>query len=603
MVVLSSLDSKSQSPLITNLANRDILSLNGKWNYIVDPYESGFYNYRYQEYINTNGKASTQGAYFNDLEPKDKTDKLEYNFDKSPTLLVPGDWNSQDDKLFWYEGTIWYRRHFDYTKKKPTNRLFIYFGAANYDSYAYLNATKLGHHQGGFTPFNYEITNLIKDKDNSVVVKVDNKRKPEAVPTVITDWFNYGGITRDVNLIEVPETFIRDYSIQLQKSNSHVISGYVKLDGPHKEQSLTVEIKELKINKKLTTGTDGIAHFAIDVKSVDYWSPENPKLYEVVISSAEDTLTDQIGFRTIETKGPQILLNGKPIFLRGISIHEENAMRGGRAYSMEDAGMLLNQAKELNCNFVRLAHYPHNENMVRLADKLGILVWEEIPVYWTIHWNDSTTYQCAENQLSDVIVRDKNRASVIIWSMANETPVSEARTIFLSNLARTARSLDSTRLISAAMEKHTIPGDSITQIVQDPFADRVDVLAFNQYIGWYDGNPDKCNWVDWKIPYDKPVIISEFGGGALAGFHADKETVWSEEFQEELYIQNCKMLDRVPNLCGVTPWILADFRSPRRMLPNIQDGWNRKGLISETGNKKKAFFILQRYYASKIMKP
>ena len=141
--------------------------------------------------------------------------------------------------------------------------------------------------------------------------------------------------------------------------------------------------------------------------------------------------------------------------------------------------------------------------------------------------------------------------------------------------------------------------DPLVQIVEDPFAQYVDVISFNQYIGWYDGNPDKCEKVEWKVPYNKPVIVSEFGAGALGGFHADKETVWSEEFQEELYRQTVLMLERIPNLKGVTPWLLTDFHSPRRPLPVIQDGWNRKGLISETGNKKKAFYTLRDYYIEK----
>jgi beta-glucuronidase len=261
--------------------------------------------------------------------------------------------------------------------------------------------------------------------------------------------------------------------------------------------------------------------------------------------------------------------------------------------------MLIGWAKELNCNFMRLAHYPHNENMARVADEMGMLLWEENPVYWTIQWENEATLQNAKNQLTEVITRDKNRASVIIWSMANETPVSDARTKFLKELVDVARALDNTRLISAAMEKHPKKEDPSIQVVQDPFADYTDVVSFNQYVGWYDGLPDKCNRVSWEIPYTKPVIISEFGGGALQGHHGDSLTRWTEEFQEDLYVQTLKMIDQIPQLRGVTPWILCDFRSPRRMLPYIQDGWNRKGLISETGNKKKAFWVLKRYYEGK----
>jgi beta-glucuronidase len=271
-------------------------------------------------------------------------------------------------------------------------------------------------------------------------------------------------------------------------------------------------------------------------------------------------------------------------------------LRGGRAYSEQDAQMLLNSAKELNCNYVRLAHYPHSENMIRKADEMGILVWEEDPVYWTIQWDNPATFSNALQQLTDVITRDKNRACVIIWSMANETPVSEARTNFLKKLAVHAREMDNSRLISAALETHGNPANPNERIVEDPFADYVDIVNFNEYVGWYDGLPEKCDNIEWKIKYNKPVMISEFGGDALQGMHGDIKTRFTEEYQEDLFARTVKMLSKIPQFRGVSPWILYDFRSPKRFMPNIQDGWNRKGLISQNGIKKKAFFVLKNFY-------
>ena len=586
--------SAQNTALIQNIEGRNTLSLNGKWNYIIDPYETGYYDYRYMPYDQMPNPGNS--AFFLDKKQKDKTDLIEYSFDKSPTLWVPGDWNSQDEKLLYYEGTIWYRRTFDYKKTKTDNRVFVHFGAVNYESDVYLNGKKLGKHIGGFTPFNYEITGLLKEKDNSLVVKVDNKRKREAVPTLNTDWWNYGGITRDVTLVEVSNVFIQDYLVQLKKGANNEISGYVQLNNPISQQVVKIEIPELKVSALAKTDSTGKANFTVKPTKIERWSPENPKLYQVYVSYNDNKVTDKIGFRTIETRGTDILLNGKSIFLRGISIHEENALRGGRAYSIQDAKMLLNSAKELNCNYVRLAHYPHSENMIRLADEMGILVWEEDPVYWTIQWENTTTFENANQQLSDVISRDKNRACVIIWSMANETPVSEARTNFLKKLAEHARSLDNTRLISAALEVHHNPANPNERIVEDPFADYVDIVSFNQYVGWYDGLPENCDNISWVIKYNKPVMISEFGGGALQGLHGDIHTRWTEEYQEDLYTKNLKMLSKIPQLRGMTPWILYDFRSPKRVLPNIQDGWNRKGLISQNGTKKKAFFVLKNFY-------
>lgn len=578
---------------MTNVMGRNTQSLNGKWNYIVDIYENGYYDYRYEPF---DKKENPSGGFFLDKKAESKSDLIEYSFDDSPTLWVPGDWNSQEDRLFLYEGTMWYRRLFDYKTQKEGNRVFIHFGGANYETDVYLNGKKLGKHIGGFTPFQYEVTSILKNKGNSLVVKVDNKRRRDGVPTLNTDWFNYGGITRDVKLIEVENTFISDYTIQLQKGSKNVISGYIQLDKALSKQKVKIEIPELKIAAEFETNENGRALVQIETKKMELWSTEKPKLYDVVVSSSSDRISEKIGFRSIETKGTEILLNGVPQFLRGICIHEENPMRGGRAYSKEDAQMLLNWVKELNCNYVRLAHYPHNEYMARLADEMGILVWEENPVYWTILWDNPATYENAKNQLTELIQRDKNRASVIIWSMANETPVSESRNNFLKNLAQYTRSLDSTRLISAAMEVHTNADAPLTKIVEDPFEPYVDIVNFNQYVGWYDGLPEKCDQITWQIKYNKPVMISEFGGSALSGMHGATNERFTEEYQEDLYIRTLNMLSKIPQFRGVSPWILADFRSPRRQLPNIQDGWNRKGIIGEKGDKKKAFFVLKDFY-------
>jgi beta-glucuronidase len=570
-------------PIIINTENRSNISLNGKWQIIVDPYEIGYFDYRY--------KPSNEGFFIN-RKTQSKSDLIEYDFNKADMLNVPGDWNTQREKFFLYEGTIWYKKDFDY-KKELGKRLFVYFGAANYQAEVYFNGKKLGEHIGGFTPFNFEITDLVKAKDNFVVVKVDDKRKREAVPTLNTDWWNYGGLTRGVKLITVPSTFIRDYFIQLKKGSANQISGWVQLDGNTKEQDIKIKIPEVNVKTKVRTSSDGYAKLNFDV-NLKLWSPENPKLYDVIIESETDTVKDQIGFRTIETEGTDILLNGKPIFLKGICIHEEAPIRSGRAFSKEDAKILLGWAKELNCNYVRLAHYPHNENMVRLADKMGILVWAENPVYWTILWENDSTLANAKNQLKEMITRDKNRAAIILWSMSNETPINKPRLKFLTSLTGEARQLDPTRLITAALQTHY--ENDTTLMIDDPYGKELDVIGINEYVGWYDGLPSKADNLFWKCAYDKPVIMSELGAGALQGNHGDELTRWSEEYQANVYKHQIEMLKKIPFLKGMTPWILMDFRSPRRVLHGIQDFWNRKGLISNRGDKKEAFYILQNFY-------
>ncbi len=577
-----------QSP-IQNIYGRTLTSLNGRWNYIIDPYETGFYNYRRMPFDQS---ASGKGGFYDDRKQADKGELIEYNFDLSPNMKIPGDWNSQSEKLELYEGTIWFRQKFN-ADPQTGKKYFLYFGAVNYEAHVYLNGKKLGMHKGGFTPFQFEVTGGLNKGENFVVVKADNTRHTDDIPTVNTDWWNYGGITRDVLLAEVPATFITDYKIQLAKNNLNLIEGFVQLAGDQKSQTITISIPGAGIKKNITTDTSGRAHISIPVKKMNYWTPENPTLYTVEIAANTDKVSDRIGFRTIETKGQDILLNGKSVFLRGICLHDENPLIPGRLRGQGDMRMMLQWAKELNCNYVRLAHYPHSEEMVRLADEMGLLVWAEVPVYWTISWQNPDTYRNAEQQLTDLVTRDKNRSSVIIWSIGNETPLSDPRFDFMSNLATKARSLDDTRLVAAALETHR---EGNTIIVNDRLGQKLDLVSFNEYVGWYWSNTKEMLNYKFDIKFNKPVVVSEFGADALGGFHADEDTRWSEEYQELLYTNQFKMLTPIQGLRGMTPWILTDFRSPRRQHPYYQDFWNRKGLISETGKKKKAFYIVKKFY-------
>lgn len=577
-----------ESDLIISTYARETTSLDGKWDIIIDPYKNGFYNYRYQPH--------TEG-YFMNRRNEEPDDPYEYDFELSEQLHVPGDWNTQMEKLHWYEGTLWYKKDFEWNPN-PEKRVFVYFGAVNYDARVWVNGEFAGRHIGGFTAFNFEITDLVKDGHNVIVVMADNERKPEAVPTVNTDWFNYGGITRSVKLIETPSTFIRDYHIQLARGSMTRIEGWVRIDGENASQQVTLSIPEAGIDQAVTTDDDGFARFSVEA-DLRLWSPDDPWLHDVELIAETDHISDSIGFRSIETDGHDILLNGKPIFLRGISIHEEAPYRTGRANNIDDARILLNWAEELGVNYVRLSHYPHNEHMVREAERRGLLIWSEVPVYWTIDWGNPETVDNALNQLSEMIHRDKNRAAVILWSISNEAPVSEERVDFLKAMVDRTRTLDPARLLTAALERRTDPDRPNVFIIDDPVGEYLDVIGVNQYHGWYGGSHGPMDHLSWEMIYEKPLIMSEFGGGALQGWHADIDQRWSEEYQEYLYINTLGMLSNIDFLRGTSPWILMDFRSPRRPLPRVKDGFNRKGLISDQGIKKKAFYIMQEWYRQK----
>jgi len=576
-------NAQAPQPLVHNVLNRDTVSLNGKWKYLVDQYDEG--------------KSDWYGL-FKDATPVDPTDRVEYGYDTAPWIYVPGDWNSQKPELLWYEGPFFYRKRFDF-EKEPGKRYYLHLDGANYITYAYLNAEKLGEHEGGFTPFNFEITEGLKNGENSVVIRVDNTRQPDGVPTMKTDWWNYGGITRDIQIVAVPNVFIQDYFIQLKKGDAQTIAGWVQLDGAQQPQSVRLQIPDLDIDLQLQTDANGKTNFEVVSEQIQYWSPEDPKRYEVILSSETDRISDRIGFRTIEVEGTDILLNGKPVFLRAISIHEENPIRGGRAFSPEDARMLLGWAKELNCNMVRLAHYPHNAHMLEAADAMGLMVWEELPVYWNIDWDNEKTYQVAEQQLGEAIARDKNRAAIIIWSMANETHANEDRNRFVRSLFDFTRAQDNTRLVSAA-SYFSSKSTHTDLYIDDPFGEYADLMAVNFYNAWYTTHTvDELKDIVFHYKYDKPLFISEFGAGAQFGKHGDRSEIWTEEFQAYYYSEKLKLLETVPEFRGCSPWILFDFRCPRRFLPEVQDYWNKKGVISERGMKKQAFYVLRDYYRQK----
>jgi len=571
--------------LIQNIEAREKLTFDGTWKIIVDPLENGYYNHRYLPH---------KEGYFKNAKMQSPSDLIEYDFDTDVELNVPGDWNTQLEKLYYYEGTVWYKKSFDF-ETQDDQRSFVYFEAVNYEAKVYLNGELLGGHEGGFTPFQFEVTGKLKAKDNFLVVKVDNKRKKDGIPTLNSDWWNYGGITRSVHIVSVPLLHISDYSITLSKDGKY-IQGQVNTEG-NKNNSVThLRIPELKKNIELLSDANGVANFSFKAKP-ELWSPENPKLYKVELQVGEEIIVDHIGFRTIETRGYDILLNGKSIFLKGISIHEEAPYKTGRVTTEEEILTLLQWTKELGCNYIRLAHYPHSEKMVKEAEKLGLLIWSEIPVYWTVSFGNELTYELAQKQLEEMISRDKNRAAIILWGIANETPLSEERFVFLKKLAEKARSLDASRLITAALD--TQSEEDGVKLIDDPLGEVVDVIGINSYCGWYYEEPSSCSGIKWKNLYEKPMIMSEIGGGALAGLHGEVNERWTEEYMDDVYKYNLEMIDNISFLRGMTPWILMDFRSARRHLKNIQKDFNRKGLISEQGEKKKAFYRLQEYYNSK----
>lgn len=569
--------------LIQNVYGRDIQSLNGKWAAIPDLYDQGE---RMKIYENN--------------KPTGKTDFYEYSFEGGIRLNVPGDWNSQSKELKYYEGTVWYQRTFT-AKAEPGTRRFLYFAGVSTRCNIYLNGKKIISHEGSFTPFQIEVTNALKDGENLLVCEVNNNRRVDAIPAMSYDWWNYGGITRDVMLVTVPTQYIADYFVRLEKGKKDVIALSVSLSEAVAGKKVTVKIPELKVNCEMTTDAQGKAEASVKVRSLQRWSPESPKLYNIEIASPDDKVTESIGFRNIDTRGTKVFLNDKEIFLRSISFHEEIPQRMGRAFSPADADMLLSEARALGVNTIRLAHYPQNEYIVRKAEQMGFMLWEEIPVWQSIDFTNDVTMGKARTMFDEMLQRDKNRCAVSMWGVANETRPSEARNAFLTRLVSDGRAKDNTRLYVAAFDIVYYQRDKDLFTMEDSFPEQLDLIGVNKYMGWYAPWPKDPKDCHWQVCPDKPLLITEFGGEALYGQSGD-ETVassWSEDYQAKLYRDNIRMFENIPNLCGVSPWILFDFRSPFRFHPTNQDGWNRKGLVSDQGMRKKAWYIMRDYYRSK----
>jgi beta-glucuronidase len=581
--------------LLTGAAARDSQDLSGQWTYSKDLYRTGLND--------INGwVAKSRMQRFRDIdvaavEAKGGADFYEFDLDRGPTIAVPGAWNAAVPELRYYDGLIWFQRKFA-ARKEAGKRAFVRFEAVNYRAYVYLNGKEVGRHEGGFTPFVLEVTDLLRAGENRLVVGVDSTHDAQSIPTTITDWDLYGGITRKVSLITTPATFIDDATLALRPDGR--IAGEVRLQGPQAaNQTVNVAIGTLATVRVVT---DAAGRAAVDLpapKALQRWTPEQPTLYDVRFSSAGDVLKDRMGFRTIAVKGNQILLNGKPLYLRGISLHEEEfGPNPGRHITEQNARALLHEIKHgLNGNYVRLSHYPHSETTVRLADEMGLLVWSEIPVYWTVDWENPAVLKKALAMQAETIYRDRNRASVILWSVGNETPVAPARTRFHAAMADNVRQLDPTRLISAAL---LVERKRNVLEIQDPLIDKLDVLAVNIYAGWYGADTlGDIAGLRWNVPQDRPLILSEFGADALAGYRDRGLKKFTEEYQAEYYRKTLAMADRIPTLRGLSPWILKDFRSPRREHPVFQNGWNRKGILSETGVRKEAFGVLADYYRKK----
>ena len=541
-------------------------SLDGTWRLTLDPFEEGLRQRWYAD---------------DDAPPAAWDTPRDWQWDGGEAAPVPGCWNLLRPELLHYEGAAWYVRDIEAAAPAPGESVLLQFGAAAQRAEVFLNGVHLGGHLGGSTPFSLDATAALQAGRNRLMVMVENARRPERVPMHHFDWFNYGGLHRGVALLRVPRLHLQRFAIWLEPGSAYrrirlraVLSQPVDSTG-------RLVIPALGLDAEVPFRA-GAADMLLDA-APPLWSPDNPVLLDVELHHRGEVLRDRVGFREIRAEGTRILLNGQDLVLCGVCVHEDD-LATGRCSDDADIRRRIAHARELGANFLRLAHYPHDERVARLCDEAGLLLWSEIPVYWAIAFENPETLADARNQLEELIARDANRASIILWGVGNENADTDARLAFMAELARAARVADPSRLITAACLINRAEFR-----IEDRLAEHLDVIGLNEYFGWYEQGFQGLHRLLANSRPDRPVIISETGADARAGHRDASAPLFSEERQAAFYEGQCAALERAAYVRGLAAWLLYDFRSLRRQTRE-QAGFNRKGVVAEDKATRKLGF-------------
>jgi beta-glucuronidase len=551
------------------MGGRKTIPLDGEWRFVPDLFDEGLRQRWYRE---------PKGDPFGFDRPRDT------DWSGEP-MQVPSCWNLARPELHHFEGSGWYARDFAAPEVPPGGRCFLRVGAANYETRVFLNGRFAGGHRGGPTPFFVDLTPCLVPDTNTLCVQVENRREPFRVPMHHFDWFNYGGLYREVSLVVLPEAHLRDVRVWLVGPG--LIGVRLQVSG---EGIAKLRIPELGVYVELPI-TKGQAQATLAAEP-DLWSPTLPRLYDVAVSYGTDRVRDRIGFRSLEIRKMQILLNGEPLWLRGVCCHEDD-VHLGKATTDFDIRRRMDHVRDLGANAIRLTHYPHHERVAEIADEAGVLLIEEIPVYWAIEFENPDTLADARNQLREMIRRDANRASVIMWGIGNENADTDARLAFMSSLAATARSEDPTRLVTAAC---LIDRERFR--VADRLAADLDVVGVNEYFGWYERDIARLGELLERTHLEQPLVISETGADAATGSHGRPGTLFTEGHQAWMLSEQIRIAAASPKISGIFPWLLYDYRTERRQT-GLQRGWSRKGLIDrDKATKKEAFQAVCTRYSS-----
>ena len=534
-------------------------------------------------------------------------------------------------------GDVWYQTQVVAPPAVPGRRTVLRFDAATHRAEVWVNDTRVGTHEGGYTPFEFDISALVSGLDSlRLTVRVDNRLTMHSIPPGIVsvgddgrrqqsyfhDFFNYAGLSRSVWLLSTPARHIADIVVRTDLGTGCGVVHYeaeiagtgLDISDPRSDQTTVI----LRDATGASVGTSSGAIGSLTVDGAELWSPENPYLYTLEVRHESGTDVDvysiPVGIRTIHVDGARLLLNGKPIYLRGFGMHEDAAWRGK---GHDDVRMARDFAllRWIGANSFRTSHYPYAEEVLDLADRLGFLVIDETAAVGLnlalnserVHVEDTRTFRpgavddtTLETHLAairELIARDKNHPSVVMWSVANEPDTTEpASRPYFTALAQLVRDLDDTRPVGFANVGLSTPD-------VDQVTDLFDVILLNRYFGWYVDSGDLITAERrledelrlWASRYNKPIVITEFGADALAGLHSLPAQMWSEEFQQQLVSTYLDVFARAENVVGEHVWSFADFATMQGANRVIG---NRKGIFTREREPKAVAYLLRERWST-----
>ncbi len=528
-----------------------------------------------------------------------------------------------------YAGDLWYEKDVFVPGEWEGKQILVRFGAATHRASVYVNGLKITEHEGGFLPFCADVTEIVRyNAHNKVVVKVNNELTVTNIPCGETitlsngkkmakpyfDFFNYSGLQRSVYLMAVPKESVFDIDLDYELCGDDAKVSYeIKTTGEHPVQLTLLDAEGNKTAE--AEGKKGV----LNVRNARLWNVHDAYLYRLVIRIMDeneviDEYEEEIGIRTVEVQGTKILLNGKPIYLKGFGKHEDSDVVG-RGFNIGVMKRDFELMKWIGANSLRTSHYPYSEEIYQMADREGFLIIDEVPAVGlfaslmnfmeastgkkTAFFEKETTpilLQAHLKAVEEMIARDKNHPSVIAWSLLNEPDTSSKAAVpYFKEVFEKAHELDvQKRPRTFALIMNSVPG--VCQCYQ--FSD---IIALNRYYGWYvkggyelvDAEELFRKEMDaWKdLNLDKPFIFTEYGADTLGEEHKLPSVMWSQEYQKEYLEMTNKVFDSYDFIKGEQIWNFADFQTTEGIL---RVNGNKKGVFTRQRQPKDAAYLLKK---------